>query len=163
MKLTNYNREEEEEKLFAFTLLMGDGEGAFIVAAQRQGYQLANDHSLDSLEALERYAREKQLSFDDSTDTALLERMNCWYYLGEVMRTNYGGYWRFSMNEEDTSNWGQYVVEGYNNTPGTEFEPQGLFRRWTYRGYPAGALRKAVGAYIKPQGLDLSYIPNDPS
>ena len=163
MKLIAYNREEEEEKLFAFTLLMGDAEGAFIAAARRQGYQLAQDHPLESLEELERYGREKQLSFDDSTDAALLERMNCWYYLGEVMRTNYGGYWRFSMNTEDTSNWGQYVVEGYGNTPGAEFEPQGLFRRWTYRSYPTGALRKAIDAYVKPQALDLSNIPNDPS
>ena len=34
MKLTAYNREEEEEKLFAFTLLLGDAEGVFIAAAQ---------------------------------------------------------------------------------------------------------------------------------
>lgn len=163
MALIDYNREEEEEKLFAFTLLMGDAEGAFIAAAQRQGYQLAKDHSLERLEELERYAREKRLSFDDAADDALLERMNCWYYLGEVVRTNYGGYWRFSMNQKDTSNWGQYVVEGYNNTPEAEFEPQGLFRRWTYRGYLTGALRKAIGAYIKPQALELSHIPNDPS
>ena len=163
MTLINYNREEEEEKLFSFTLLMGDAEAAFITAAQRQGYQLVKDHSLESIEELERYAREKQVSFDDQTDAALLDRMSCWFYLGEVVRKNYGGYWRFSMNPDDTSNWGQYVIEGYNNTPDAEIEPQGLFRRWTYRGYPIGTLRKSIAAYIKPQALNLDHIPNDPS
>lgn len=161
MALTTYNLEEEEEKLGHFVLYASDAEMTFILAAQRRGYRLDAIHSLDSLEELERYATETGVNFVDTSDAAVLEQVNAWYYLGEVVRQNFGGEWEFSMNDENTANWGAYVVVGHCPVPGIEFEPLGLFRAFVRRGYPAGMFRRAVMADVKPQRIDLSDLPTE--
>ena len=144
MALRKFNREEEEDKLIQFILHMSDEEEIFIPNAQRQGYRLDENQSMDSLEELERYIHEQKVSFEDPSNEALLERMNCWYYLGEVVRKNYGGYWRFSMNEENTGNWGAYVIDGHCSVPGVEFEPRGLVSVFIGKGCKPGFFRRAI-------------------
>ena len=161
MAFREYNLEEEEEKLGHFILYMSDEEAKFILAAQRQGYRLNEKHSVDSIEELERYAADKQLNFEDGSDKAVLEQVNAWYYLGEIVRQNFDGEWEFSMNKENSANWGSYVIVGHCPVDGVEFEPLGLFRAFTRRGYPSGMLRRAVMADVKPQRIDLSDLPTE--
>ena len=161
MAFNEYNLEEEEEKLGHFILYMSDAEAKFISTAQQQGYRLNEEHSLDSLEELERYAAETKINFEDTSDGAVLEQVNAWYYLGEIVRQNFGGDWEFSMNKENTANWGSYVIVGHCPVDGVEFEPLGLFRAFTRRGYPSGMFRRAVMADVKPQRIDLSDLPNE--
>jgi hypothetical protein len=159
--LKQYNREEEEEKLFGFILHMSDQEEVFIDWAQKQGYRLDENQSMDSLEELERYAREKSIDFQMESDEAVLERMNCWYYLGEAVRKQFGGEWHFSMSKENSMHWGAYVIEGHCPVPGVEFEPLGLFKRFCRQGYKSGMLRRAINVQVNPQRKDWNGIPSE--
>lgn len=167
--LKKYNIEEEEDKLFSFLLLMADEHFGFLRAARSLGYELTNPPHLETLETLERYIKEENVSFRDQSDQALDERTNCWYYLGELVRTNFGGQWRFSMSGENTANWGKYVIEGHSPVPGVEFEPQGQVRRFIGNGYKTGALRRAIMSHVTIDDEDFladlptETDPNDPA
>lgn len=146
--LKQYNLEEEEERLFQFLLLMADEQNKFLRSVHAQGYKLNNAHSMDTLEELERYIREQNVNFKDPSDVALLDRMNCWFYLGEAVKNNFSGNWQFSMNTENTVNWGKYVIVGHSPVPGVEFEPQGLVRRFIANGCKIGAFRRAILSHV---------------
>ena len=163
MDRINYNLEEEEEKLDIFTLRLSAEEEEFITQAQRQGYRLDQDHSLDSVAELERYVREKNLSFQDSSDDALDERTNCWYYLGEVVCQKFHGTWAFSMNETNPTHWGSYVIVGHSPVQGLELEPLGLLQGFILRGCKQGALQRAILFDVDPEdsSTDLSDLPNE--
>ena len=140
---------------------MADEQNNFLRVANTLNYRLTNPQSTESLEELERYIREQNLNFKDPSDEALNERTNCWYYLGEVVRINYGGGWEFSMNEENTANWGHYVIEGHCSVAGVEFEPLGIVRNFIANGYPAGALRRAIMADIADDDDFLADLPTE--
>jgi hypothetical protein len=161
MALVTYNLDEEEQKLEGFLMAMVEEGIDFVEQAQAQGYHLNNEHSLASLEELERYVREEKATFSNPADKSLDQRSNCWYYLGEVVRQNFGGAWQFSMNEENTMHWGAYVLVGHSPVQGVEFKPLGLLKRFILRGYRAGALRKAITAQVNPIPLDLSEFPTE--
>ncbi|WP_052732198.1 hypothetical protein [Hymenobacter terrenus] len=161
MALKQYNLEEEEERLGQFILYMKDAFFPFLRHANTQGYQLNEAHTLDSLEDLERYIREKKISLDGASDAALLVRYNCWYYLGEVMRRNFGGSWEFSMDQENDGNWGEYVIVGHSPVQGLEFVPERLFRAFILRGYKPGMFRKGIFNQVKPEPVDLSELAKE--
>lgn len=166
--LKKYNLEEEEDKLFSFLLLMADEQNKFLRIVNALGYKLTNPQSMESLNELECYIREQNVNFKDSSNEALTDRTNCWYYLGEVVRKNFGGQWRFSMNEENTANWGDYVIEGHCSVPGVEFEPLGLVRSFTGKGCRPGTFRRAIMAHVEDNDgadfladLPIETDPND--
>jgi hypothetical protein len=163
MKRKLYNVEEEENKLEAFLLLMGEQERQFIEEAKRDAYQLTIDHSIESLKELERYLRDKRVNFYDQTDNSLARRAHCWYYLGEVVRQTYGGFWRFSMNQENTAHWGCYVIEGHTPVEGVEFEPLGLVKGFTEDGYPSPYFLDAILAQVDPENdvIDWDTMPTE--
>ena len=166
--MRKYDLEEEEDKLFSFLLLMADEQNKFLRVANALGYRLTNPQSMKSLEELERYIREQRLTFQESSDEALSDRTNCWYYLGEVVRLNYGGGWEFSMHEDNTANWGAYVVVGHCPVAGVEFEPLSIVRNFIANGYPSGAFRRAIMADVADDDdfladLPTEVDPNDPS
>ena len=67
MALVTYNLDEEEQKLEGFLMAMVEEGIDFVEQAQAQGYRLNNEHSLASLEELERYVREeKVLTLEDA-------------------------------------------------------------------------------------------------
>lgn len=163
MERIKYDLGQEEDKLDIFLLRMEDEETVFIAEAQRQGYKLDRGHSMDSLTDLERYVREARVNFQDSSDKALDERTNCWYYIGEVVRKNFTGRWAFSMNEENPDHWGDYVIVGHSPVTGLEFEPLGLLQGFILRGCKPGALRRAILFDVDPVGssTDLSDLPDE--
>ena len=163
MKRPLYNLEEEENKLEAFLLLIGEQEPRFIADAEHDTYQLTTDHSVASLGELERYLRDKKINFTDQSDIWLARRAHCWYYLGEVVRQTYGGFWRFSMNEENTANWGCYVIEGHTSIEGVEFEPLGLVKGFIEDGCPSPYFLDAILAQIDPESdvIDWDDMPTE--
>lgn len=161
MPQLDYNREEEEERLEGFLLNMTDEQALFIEQSQGKSYKLDRIYSLNSLTELERYVREQKVDFGNPSNEALDQRTNCWYYLGEVVRRNFNGQWAFSMNEENTIHWGAYVVTGHCSVPGVEFEPLGLLKRFILRGYPTGALQRAIKSQVVPAPVDFSDLPDE--
>ncbi|WP_046242311.1 hypothetical protein [Hymenobacter terrenus] len=156
-QLEQYNREEEEDKLLMWTMNRIDAQPAFLRRANVKGYQLNKEHSLDSVAELERYAREERVTFEGKSEAAIRERQDCWFYLGELVRKNFGGSWEFSMDEKNDANWGEYVIEGAGPAD-VEFVPERLFRFFTLRGYPAGMMRTAVEYQGNPVDVDLSDL-----
>lgn len=148
---------------------MADEQNKFLRVANALGYRLTNPQQMESLEELERYIREEKVDFKNPSDEALSERTNCWYYLGEVVRITFGGGWQFSMNEENTANWGDYVIEGHSPVPGVEFEPLGLVRGFIGRGCRLGTFRRAIMAHVTIDeddflaDLPTEIDPNDPA
>ena len=161
MDRINYNKEEEEDKLQVFLFNMDEEEIDFIAQARAAGYGLNDEHTLDSLSELERYALERNINFQDPSEEALDARTLCWYYLGEVVRMNYGGNWEFSMSEDNTMHWGLYVIEGHTPIPGLEFEPLGLLKRFLRKRNP-GALLRGINSQVNPQPVDFSDLPDEP-
>lgn len=158
MAKLKFNLEDENEKLNLFLFEMDDLQEAFVEQAEAEGYTL--DLSLDSLDELERYVIDTQVTFEDTSDAALAQRTNCWCYLGEVVRENCGGHWAFSANEENSVNWGMYVITGHSPVEGVEFEPLGTLKGFILHGTPGG-LRAAVEADINPEEIDFSDIEED--
>ena len=161
MALIHYDLAAENDKLQGFLMTMMEEETDFIERAQEQGYRLDDLHSLDSLEELERYVREQKVTFTDSSDEALDQRTNCWFYLGELVRQNFGGFWRFSMNQDNTMNWGAYVIEGHSPVEGVELNPLKLLKGFILRGCRAEALRKAIMADVKPTPFNFDNYPTE--
>ncbi|WP_046247283.1 hypothetical protein [Hymenobacter terrenus] len=161
MERIKYNKEEEESKLDTFIFNMDEEEIGFIKQARQQGYMLDEEHSLTSLTELERYALEKGINFQDPSEEALDARTLCWYYLGEVVRMNYGGSWQFSMSEDNTMHWGLYVIEGHTPIQGLEFEPLGLLRRFI-RKKASGTFLTSIENHVNPKPVDFSQFPDEP-
>ena len=158
MKLLNLDPEEENERLQLFTFNKVDEQEAFIASAEQEGYAL--NYSLDSLAELERYVRAKNLIVNDTSEEAIAQRVDCWTYLGEVVRLNFGGRWQVSMNDENSLNRGLFVIEGHAKTPGVEFVPNRLLQAFIQRGR-GGEWRRAIEAQINPRAIDLSDIQDD--
>jgi hypothetical protein len=154
MNTSTLNLAEEEEKFQIFLFEMSDRQEAFIGSLSKR-YTL--DYTLQSLAELERYIRENQIDWNDKSDNAVSQRLDCWTYLGEVMRHNYGGSWHLSWNDENTTNHGQYVIIGHTKVLGIEFTPLRLVKAFIQRGR-GGELLRAVQAQINPVQLDLSDL-----
>ncbi|WP_046243735.1 hypothetical protein [Hymenobacter terrenus] len=161
MDRINYNQEEEDDKLQIFLFNMIEEEISFIKQARQQGYQLDEEHPLTSLTELERYVLEKGINFQGSSDEAMHHRSLCWYYLGEVVRENYGGYWKFSMSEDNTMHWGLYVIDGFTRIQGLEFEPLGSLKRFIRKRNP-GAFLREIESLVNPKPVDFSEFPDEP-
>lgn len=160
MDRINYNREEEEDKLQIFLFNMDEEEVGFIAQARAEGYELNAEHTLGSLNELERYLLEKNINFQDPSVEALNARTLCWYYLGEVVRMNYGGNWEFSMSEDNTMYWGRYVIEGHTPVPGVQFEPMGLVARFLRKRNP-GTFLRSINSQVNPEPVDFSEFPDE--
>lgn len=151
----NLNPVEENERLQLFNFSKADEQEAFIENAAQEGYVL--DYSMNSLPELERYVRTKKMVVDAISDEAVGQRMDCWTYLGEVVRQNFGGRWQVSFNEENTLNRGLFVVEGHAKTPGVEFVPNRLLQAFIQRGR-GGEWRRAIEAQVNPRPVDFSDL-----
>lgn len=151
------NAEEEEEKLNIFLMGMHDVLEAFVAKAARGGYQLS--YSVDCLDDLERYIREQRMDWRDKSDVAVNQRLDCWALLGTIFQRHYGGHWAVSLDDPDSVNYGQFVIQGFDAV-GMEFEPLGVLQGFLLRGKPGG-LRRVMEAHVNLVPLDLSHLPED--
>ena len=148
--------EDENEKLQIFLFEMADRQEVFLDTAQAEGYSL--DYTLDSLVELERYieTHKLQMQWLDKSDGAVSLRVDCWSYLGETFRKTYGGGWNVSLNDLDSINYGQFVIEDFDETK-QEFDPLGILQGYLLRG-KSGSLRRSVDSYVDFKPIDLSDL-----
>ena len=96
----------------------------FTAGAQEKGYELSEDFALASLDELERYIVQEQVAHTSKDEGKLVEFISCYYYLGEVFRTNFGGYWQESDRDKASIYFGQPVIAEYGTAAGSEFCPR---------------------------------------
>ncbi|UYZ63943.1 hypothetical protein [Hymenobacter weizhouensis] len=147
MAFDQLSQDEKEAQFAAFLLNMEDDVDELVEEAEQAGYAL--DFSVNSLYELERYVLDMGVSFQDSSDTALLLRSKCWEYLGEVVVKNYNGRWKLSDNEENSANRGMFVVVGHSYVEGIEFVPARYLRMFTTRRKP-GMLVAILESDVNP-------------
>lgn len=148
----------ENEKLQQFIFEMGDRQEAFLTSRGEQGYRL--DHSLDTLTELERYIdfRKPEMQWRDKTDAAIELRLDCWSYVGETFKKNFGGGWNVSLEDFDSALYGQFVIEKFDEV-GQEFDPLGTLQSYLLRGRPS--IRSMMEAHMDYTAIDLSDLPEE--
>lgn len=78
-------------------------------------------------------------------------------YLGEYVRTRYGGTWTLPLDDEKNVNFNVPVITGHTPMPELEFAPIRVMRAYYLR-RRAGTLRRAIDSHITPERLDLSDL-----
>ena len=109
-------KEELEDKFNNFIFNIDDYLESIIDKADEQGCNL--DYSLRSLNDLEKYLSENNTDkdSDDVNDAAA--------YFGEVVRKNFGGTWKCSLNMETNSMYyGKPVITNYTDPEDLELSP----------------------------------------
>lgn len=159
MAMQLLDSEEENEKLQLFIFEISDRQEAFMDAVAAKGYRL--DYTFDTLSELERYiqAHAARMTWADKSDEAVAQRVDCWSYLGETFRKNYGGSWQVSLDDAQNVNYGMFVIQGFDAV-GVEFEPLGTLRRYMRQAKPGG-LRSMMDAHVHVAPLDLSDLPEE--
>lgn len=150
-------RNANEKELASFLAGLNDRQTAFLEVASDEGFPL--DYSLDSLSTLEAFIVHDDIPLSDNSDEAVSLRVDCWSYLGEVMRRNYGGAWRVSENEANTANQGQFVIDGHGSL-GTEYVPLRSLTAFLLRKKP-GFFSSNIENQVAPASLDLSNLPTE--
>lgn len=118
----NNNPEETfEDVLFHYQTF---GLEIFTAKAQENRYNLDEDFTLESLSELERYIVQEKVAHTSKDEGKIVEFISCYYYLGEVFRTNFGGYWKESDSDKASIYFGQPVIVEYRNANGSEFCPR---------------------------------------
>lgn len=155
--MTTPQFDNREQELAYFLAGLEDRQRTFVETAADEGFML--DYSLDSLANLEEFLLYDDIPLSDKSDEAVSLRVDCWTYLGEVMRRNYGGAWHVSSNDANTANQGQFVIEGHSPL-GTEYVP--------LRSLTAFLLRRKCGFFLSniqnqlaPVEIDLTGLPTE--
>jgi hypothetical protein len=78
-------------------------------------------------------------------------------YLGEIVRTNYGGKWHLSLDDPKNVNFNTPVIIGHTPIEGLEFSPIRTMRAFALKRQP-GMLSRAINADINPRPIDLSDL-----
>ncbi len=149
------NKEIEQEKLQQFIFEIDDILEAFIEELNQEGYEL--DYTLESLSVLEKFILNKDIT---NQDEHINIRTNCWIYLGETFRhIAQKGVWEVSMNDDNTINYGLYVVTNYNEEK-TEFVPIRYIKTFIIR-KEQGFFKSVIKNHINPDLLDLDNFPTE--
>src|ERR1051325_8185095 len=143
---------EEREKLQHFIFGIDDVMDEFRSDAAAKGFRL--DYSLDSLATLEDFILQSGIGNDDKDVDA---RTNCWIYLGETLIRNYGGTWEVSLNDDNTANYGLYVIVGHTKSQ-VEFVPIRYVKAFIIK-KQKGFFAEVIQNHVNPKRLDLSHLP----
>jgi len=148
----------ENERLQLLLFEMPDRQEDFLEAAATEGYHL--DYALNTLPELERYLRDHAaaLAWRDKSADAVARRLDCWSYIGETFRENFGGGWNVSLTDPDSVLYGQFVLQDFGDR-GLEFSPTTTLQAYLLRGKPA--IRSMMEAHIQVAPVDLSDLPEE--
>lgn len=157
--LTKAQLEESDDNLSMFLIAMEDEHDEFVEATAAKGYRL--EYNLDSLLELERYMLEQEVKFEHENDEEMIHFAHCWYHLGKVVTTNFGGQWAVSNNEENSANEGEWVIQDFQAVnEGIEFDPKGMATRFLLR--PGeGVFRTAILSSTDPNFFAASHTHLD--
>jgi hypothetical protein len=151
-----FDKKKALEDFDDFLMIMDEQLDALENNAEARGIKL--DFSLSSLAKLE----ELFLMMADGVDKDMRDRLIVYFarYLGEIVRTNYGGEWQLSLDDPKNVNFNTPVIVGHTPIEGLEFSPIGIMRAFALKRRP-GMLRTAIDADIHPSPLDLSGLAEE--
>ena len=95
--MENQSEETFEDVLFYYQTF---GLEAFTAKAHEKGYDLDEEFTLGSLNEFERYIVQEKVTHTSKDEKKIVEFISCYYYLGEVFRTNFGGEWKESYSDK---------------------------------------------------------------
>lgn len=75
-------------------------------------------------------------------------------YLGEFVRTSYGGKWVLPLDDQKNINFNIPVITGHSKVQGLEFAPIRIMRAYLIR-RNAGSIRRAIENHINTEILIL--------
>lgn len=119
--MENQPEETFEDVLFYYQTF---GLEVFVAKASEKGYELNEEFTLESLSEFERYIVQEKVTHTSTDEKKITEFIACYYYLGEVFRTNFGGYWKESDSDKQSIYFRQPVIVEYRNASGSEFCPR---------------------------------------
>ncbi|NOU22008.1 MAG: hypothetical protein HOO93_09495 [Methyloglobulus sp.] len=141
------------EKFDDFLLVMDDQLEALENDAESRGIDL--DFSVSSLEKLEQLFT----VMAEGVHKDIINQLIVYFarYLGEIVRTNYGGKWHLSLDDPKNVNFNTPVIVGHTSIEDLEFAPIGIMRAFAIK-RRSGMLWTAINADINPSPLDLSGL-----
>ena len=150
------NKEAAEQDFDNFLMIMDDQLDNLRDEAEARGISLdLSPADLDKLEILFDLMSENVDKNEMSGLVVLFAR-----HLGEIVRVNYGGNWRLSLDDEKNINFNNPVITGHCPVEGVEFSPIFVMRAYSLR-RKKGTLQLAVDAQIKPSPVNLSHLAED--
>jgi len=151
-----FDKKKALEDFDDFLMIMDEQLDTLENDAEARGIKL--DFSLSSLAKLE----ELFLKMANGADKDIRDRLIVYFsrYLGEIVRTNYGGKWQLSLDDQKNVNFNTPVIVGHTPIQGLEFSPIGIMRAFALKRRP-GMLWTAIDADINPSPLDLSGLTEE--
>lgn len=149
--MINIKKAKEDFDDFLFT--MDDQIDALDDQAKRHGIQL--DLRITSLENLESLFFKLADNADEETRESLIVTFA--RYVGEIVRTSYGGKWKLSLDDPKNIYYNSPVIVGHTSIPDLEFSPIDAMQALWLRRKP-GLLRQIIMADVKPDDLDLDHL-----
>lgn len=148
-----FNKELALEKFDDFLMIFDDQTDALEQDAEARGIEL--DFSLSSLEKLEQLFT----MMAEGKDKDAIGQLIIYFarYLGEIVRTNYGGMWKISLDDPKNVNFNTPVIVGHTPIEDLEFAPIGIMRAFALKRQP-GMLLRAINADVNPSPVDLSGL-----
>lgn len=152
----NDDREREQFNEFLFDL--PDKLDELRAEAARFGFDL--DGTVTSLNALENFYL--ALISDEPIKNSVVEQVELTApaYLGEVVRTNFGGKWELNIENPKHLYYRQPVIVGHSRSVKLQFCPFFVFNSFRVQ-KRQGLLIRAVKESVQPQPLDLSSLPTE--
>lgn len=148
-----FDKNESIEKFDDFLMIFDEQTDVLEADAASRGIDL--DFSIDSLAKLEKLFPLMADGADKETTSQLIVYFA--RYLGEIVRTNYGGKWVLSLDNPKNVNFNTPVILGHAPMEDLEFSPIGMMRAFALKRQP-GMLWRTIDADINPNPLDLSDL-----
>ena len=148
-----FDREQALEKFNDFLMIFDEQTDALEKDAAARGIDL--DFSVESLAKLEQLF----LLMAEGADKDTISQLIVYFarYLGEIVRTNYGGKWILSLDDPKNVNFNTPVIVGHTPISDLEFSPIRVIRAFALKRQP-GMLWRAIDAHINPNPVDLSDL-----
>ena len=148
-----FDKAQALEKFDEFLMIFDEQTDALENDAANRGIVL--DFSIASLEKLEQFFP----MMADGADKDMTNRLIVYFarYLGEIVRTNFGGKWVLSLDNPKNVNFNTPVIVGHTPMEDLEFSPIGVMRAFALK-RQSGMLWRAIDADINPNPLDLSEL-----
>lgn len=78
-------------------------------------------------------------------------------YLGEIVRTSYGGKWHLSIEDEKNIYFNTPVIVGHSEIKGLEFSPIFTMRSYSLK-KKKGTLLRAIMAHVFPKSPNIDHL-----
>jgi hypothetical protein len=147
------DKKQALNKFDEFLMILDEQTDALERDAEANGITL--DFTLASLPKLEQLF----LTMAEGADKEEISQLIVYFarYLGEIVRTNYGGKWHLPLDDPKSVNFNTPVIVGHTRISGLEFSPIGIMRGFALKRRP-GMLWRAIDADVNPSPLDLNDL-----